>query len=148
MLTKVLTALFERDLKRLKSEISEYGNESDLWLVDKGIKNSAGNLCLHIAGNLQHYIGATLGNTGYVRNRDGEFSRKDVPKDELLQLIDMTSEVITETLAQLTEDQLAVKYPIKVMDQEITTATFLIHLQGHLNYHLGQINYHRRLLAS
>ena len=146
MVISSLLELFKRDLNILNVEINAYSDESNLWITNSEIKNSPGNLCLHICGNLQHFIGAVLGNTGYVRNRDEEFSKKNIPKDELLNSIDNTKEVILNVLESLSEDQLANDYPIDVFKKKMTATHFLIHLLSHLNYHLGQINYHRRLL--
>ncbi len=145
MLT-ALTELFKRDLNRLKDEINSYNDESVLWITEGEIKNSAGNLCLHLVGNLQYYIGTILGNTGYVRNREAEFNDSNIPKEELLKRIEQTGKVVTGVLQSLSEDQLTSDYPIDVFNKKMTTTFFLIHLAGHLNYHLGQINYHRRLL--
>ena len=147
MLTETLAKLFERDLAKLKSEIEHYSNESDLWKTEAGITNSAGNLTLHLIGNLKHFVGATLGNSGYVRNRDLEFSDTGVPRADLLIGIDETIDVVTSTLSNLSDDELAKIYPIEVFGEPLTTEFFLVHLAGHLNWHLGQINYHRRLLA-
>jgi uncharacterized damage-inducible protein DinB len=146
MVISSLLELFKRDLNILSVEINSYSDESNLWITNSDIKNSPGNLCLHICGNLQHFIGAVLSNTGYVRNRDEEFSKKRVPKDELSNSIDNTKEVILNVLESLSEEQLANDYPIDVFKKKMTTTYFLIHLLSHLNYHLGQINYHRRLL--
>ena len=143
---KVLIQLFQRDLEKLKTEITSYKTPSKMWEITGDISNSAGNLCLHICGNLQHFIGAILGNSGYVRNRDAEFSRKNVPIDEMQNEIDQTILIVKKTLNELDENQLEEIYPINVFGKEITTGFFLAHLTTHLNYHLGQINYHRRLL--
>lgn len=89
--------LFQRDLEKLKTEITSCKEEKKLWEVTGGIKNSAGNLCLHICGNLQHFIGATLGNSGYIRKRDEEFTRKNVPVKELIKEIELTSMVVEKT---------------------------------------------------
>jgi len=146
MLTTILKTLYIRDLTKLRQEISLYNNESIIWATDKSIPNSAGNLCLHLVGNLNTYIGAVLGNSGYVRNRDLEFSLKDVPRLELLNKIDQTIIVIESTLSRLPDAQLETEYPILVWEEKTSTAYLLIHLATHLSYHLGQVNYHRRLL--
>jgi uncharacterized damage-inducible protein DinB len=143
---KTLTQLFLRDLEKLKTEISSFKDEKKIWKVSGDIKNSAGNLCLHLCGNLQHFIGAVLGNSGYVRNRDAEFNRKNVPIRELVAEIELSAKVVQKTLQELNEDDLQTTYPIIVFGYEMTTEYFLTHLTTHLNYHLGQINYHRRLL--
>lgn len=141
-----LKQLFNRDLNKLKNEISLYQHEPALWIIEANIANTAGNLCLHLVGNLNTFIGAHLGNSGYVRHRDLEFSLKDVPRAELLQKIDETISVVDETLNGLSEEQLTEEYPIVVFDGKTTNAYMLLHLATHLGYHLGQINYHRRLL--
>ncbi len=146
MLTETLKLLFERDLKKLRDEIEAYKTEKNIWQVEKNIKNSAGNLCLHIIGNLNWFIGAQLGATGYIRHRELEFSSTNIPKNDLLLEIDKTRSVLDNTLDKITASQLELEYPILVFDKKTTTYYFLIHLTTHLAYHLGQINYHRRLI--
>ncbi|GGH09185.1 MULTISPECIES: DUF1572 family protein [Pedobacter] len=146
MLNQTLKKLFNRDLHKLKIEIESYQNEANLWIVDQSITNSAGNLCLHLIGNLNTYIGATLGGSGYIRNRELEFSLKDVPRYELIEKIDQTIEVVNQTLDKLTVEEIAAEYPLLVLEEKTSTEYFLVHLATHLAYHLGQINYHRRLL--
>lgn len=141
-------ALFTRDLNRLTREIDAYTDETVLWQTALGINNSAGNLCLHLLGNLNTYIGSTLGQSGYVRNREFEFSAKNVPKTVLLAGIDTLQQVLKTTLASMTDTQLSDPYPAQVLGYPMTVHYFLTHLNGHLNYHLSQINYHRRLLTS
>ncbi|MBG6111588.1 putative damage-inducible protein DinB [Flavobacterium sp. CG_9.10] len=148
MLIETLKTLFNRDLNQLKKEIELYQNETDIWCVQKGISNSAGNLCLHLIGNLNTYIGAEFGKTNYVRNRALEFSLKDVPKAELLNKIEETKTIVDNALRSLTDEMLQNEYPLLVFETKMTTEFFLIHLTTHLAYHLGQINYHRRLLTS
>ncbi len=145
---KILIQLFQRDLEKLKTEIISYKDENKMWDVAGDIKNSAGNLCLHLLGNLQHYIGAVLGKTGYERNREAEFSSKNVSVEEMLKEIDKTIIIIKKTLSELDEKRLEEIYPINVFGEEMSTGYFLTHLVTHLNYHLGQINYHRRLLIN
>lgn len=145
-LIQTLKILFNRDLDKLKFEIESYENENSLWIIDKNISNSAGNLCLHLVGNLNTYIGAEIGKTGYIRNRPLEFSSKDVPKSELISKIENTILVVNNALDSLTEKDLEQIYPQIVFEKEMTTGFFLVHLATHLDYHLGQINYHRRLL--
>ncbi|MBU2494161.1 MAG: DinB family protein [Bacteroidetes bacterium] len=148
MLRDSLIKIFERDLNRLKTEIQSYKNENKLWIVEESINNSAGNLCLHLLGNLNHFIGAVLGNTGYVRVRENEFATKDIPINALIEKIDELVKIINETVSGLNEKDFDKIYPINVFNNEMTTEFFMIHLTTHLNYHLGQINYHRRLLDS
>jgi uncharacterized damage-inducible protein DinB len=146
MLVETLRILFNRDLKRLRNELELYNNEADIWKIKGQINNSAGNLCLHLIGNLNTYIGKELGKTGYVRNRELEFSLKDVHRQELIKKVDDTIEMINLTLDSFDENLLENEYPVLVFDHKTSTAYLLIHLTTHLNYHLGQINYHRRLI--
>nr|WP_315424652.1 DinB family protein [uncultured Pedobacter sp.] len=146
MLTETLKRLFNRDLTRLKSEIEAYQNEPKLWRIDCTIANSAGNLCLHLIGNLNTYIGAILGGTDYIRNRELEFSLKDIPKKELIKMIEATISVVNEALDRVSNEQMDGEYPILVFEEKTSTEFLLVHLTTHLTYHLGQINYHRRLL--
>ena len=146
MLTETLIPLYTRDLNKLKHEIDSYKNEPTIWHFEKGIANSAGNLCLHLVGNLKTYIGAALGQHPYVRNRELEFLAKDIPRADLLQSIEETITVVESSLRKLTEEDLKKEYPILVFDKTTSTEYFLVHLATHLTYHLGQVNYHRRLL--
>jgi uncharacterized damage-inducible protein DinB len=148
MLTQTLQELFRRDLDKLKQEIEAYKSDDALWRTDKALPNSGGNLALHLCGNLSHFIGATLGNSGYVRNRDLEFSDKGVPRSELVKKIDETIAAVDKTLASITNEQLAANYTLEVFKDKpvMTTEWMLVHLATHLSYHLGQVNYHRRML--
>lgn len=144
MLTRHLSHLYQRELTNVKEEIAAYKSEDALWVTSDGINNSAGNLSLHISGNLQHFFGTILGGTDYERDRDFEFSGK-VSRQELLDDLEAAEKAITDTLAVITEEQLDELFPVKAFG-EVTTEWFILHLYGHLTYHLGQINYHRRLL--
>ena len=148
MKIETLKILFNRDLNKLKQEIELYQNENNLWKIEKGISNSAGNLCLHLIGNLNNFIGSELGKTNYSRNRPLEFSLKHIPKTELIEKIEETILVLNKTLDTVTPEVLKQEYPILVFESKSTTEFFLVHLSTHLDYHLGQINYHRRLLDS
>jgi hypothetical protein len=106
-----LKTLFNSDLNRLKSEIELYQNENTIWQVQKDIQNSAGNLCLHLVGNLKTSIGAQFGNTNYIRNRELEFALKDIPKVELIRLIDDITILVTNALENLSKEELEKEYP-------------------------------------
>lgn len=148
MLKSELTGFYERDLFKLIEEIELYPNEADIWVIKEGISNSAGTLCLHLVGNLNHFIGATLGHTGYVRQRDLEFSLRNIPRDQLIDDIRNVFEIVIFTLGRLPEEALKDEFPLEKHGGKVTTMHMLIHLFGHLNYHLGQVNYHRRLCCS
>lgn len=147
MINQILIELFERDLNALSKEINSYRNESDLWITKGEISNSAGNLCLHLIGNLNHFIGHLLGKTDYIRQRELEFSDRDVPVEKMLSMIEETIIVVRKTIEDLTQEDLAKNFPIKMFNREHSTLHFIMHLSTHLNYHLGQINYHRRIIG-
>ncbi len=146
MLLNDLTTLFHRDLNKLKSELSQYRDERNIWAVPPGITNPAGNLALHLIGNLNTYIGVELGFTNYVRHREQEFSLRDIPRAELIAQIDATILVINQTLPNLPPALLEKEYPLLVLKEKTSIGFFLVHLSTHLGYHLGQVNYHRRLV--
>jgi len=148
MLIQILTELYERDLNKLKSELELYADESDLWKKPGDVPNSAGHLCLHLNGNLQHFFGTVLGGTDYVRDRDAEFTKTRVSRAEMLADIDTTIVVVNNTLAKLTDKDLAATYPVEVFGKPMTTGWFLTHLATHLTWHLGQIDYHRRMISA
>ena len=146
MITELIK-LYMRDLNRLNDEILAYPNEIDLWKIDANIKNSGGNLALHIIGNLNHFIGATLGKTAFVRERDNEFKNKNIPRQTITDAIFELKTTLKKALSSLIHEDLNENYPLEVFGKPMSTTYFLIHLYGHLNYHLGQINYHRRLIG-
>ena len=140
--------IFQRDLLKLKEEISLYNNEADLWKVTDSISNSAGNLTLHLIGNLNHFIGDTLYSTGYVRNRDAEFALKGVPREKILADLDALLPIVSAALTQLSPADYDKEYPLEINGRRVQTGQFILHLCTHLSYHLGQINYHRRLVTA
>ena len=147
MLKEILLEIYERDLNNLKKEINLYSDETKLWVLKDGITNSAGNLTLHLIGNLNHFFGATLDNNGFVRDRDSEFSLKNVLREDLNARIDEALAVVKQTLNHLSDADFAKDYPLTFQEKTVKTDFFLVHLATHLTYHLGQINYHRRLIS-
>jgi uncharacterized damage-inducible protein DinB len=141
----IFMKLFARDLDKLIAEVNMCKRDGNLWRIAGDVKNSAGNLCLHIIGNLQHFIGAVIGETGYIRDREAEFSTTAVSRDILLSALLETKEIVIDSLQKLDRNKLQEIYPIDVFGEKMSYEYFMIHLIGHLNYHLGQINYIRRL---
>jgi len=146
MLTRVLKTIIVRDLTKLKLEIGSYQEEQNLWKVKKGILNPAGNLCLHLVGNLNAYIGTVLGGTGYVRNREEEFSLKNIPQQELVKKIEETILMVEQVFDNFPVEKLKEEFPVKILAEKTSVEFFMVHLTAHLSYHLGQVNYHRRLI--
>ncbi len=144
---ELIGGVLVRDLGAVQRELQAYEHEADLWKLTETIPNSAGTLALHLAGNLRHYIGAVLGNTGYVRDRDAEFSRRNVPRTELKRELDAAIDDVGAVMSRLTDTQMSATFPQAVAGKHCATEDMLIHLATHLTYHLGQIDYHRRLVA-
>lgn len=147
VLRDAVRVMLLRELRALDREIAAYPDDQSLWQTPAGISNSAGTLVLHLAGNLRHFIGATLGDTGYTRNRDAEFSTKGLSRDELRAEVRRTAADLERALERMTATQLEAPYPLLIRDRRVRTADWLVHLSVHLGYHLGQIDYHRRLLT-
>lgn len=147
MSAETIRSILLRDLRALSREVDAYPNDDLLWRIAPGVSNSGGTLVLHLAGNLEHFIGAVLGGTGYVRDRDAEFALRDLTRAELHRRIDSAAEAVDVTLARLSPEQWQAPYPIRVAGRRVGTADFLVHLATHLAYHLGQIDYHRRMLV-
>ena len=142
----VYKKLIVRDLNKLKDELMSYENEEDLWRTNGLITNPGGTLALHLVGNLNHFIGATLGDTGYVRDRNAEFADKNVRRDKLLRAIDDVRDTVASVLSEVDDEKLKTTYPLDTFGEGLTVQEALLNLCVHLSYHLGQVNYHRRLI--
>lgn len=140
-----LAELYERDLLKLRDEIKNFKDDYNIWRKTDGISNSAGTLVVHLTGSLNFCIGTKIGNTGYVRNREFEFSGTEVPRSELIAGLDNVIEVIKSSLQGISQQKLDEIYPLEILGQK-STGYYLIYFHGHLNYHLGQVNYLRRML--
>jgi len=146
MINDELAGFYERDLRKLIEEINLFKNEENLWKTAGTIKNSCGNLALHLIGGLNFLIGTTLAKTGYVRNRDLEFSKKGVDRKELINELEKLILLINQTIHSLTEKEIETDFPIFFDKPHASTRYVLMQLSLHLNYHLGQMNYLRRIL--
>jgi hypothetical protein len=142
-----LAAILDRDLATLRREVEAYPDERDLWREIPGVANVGGTLVLHLTGNLQHYFGTRLGSTGYVRDRPAEFARRSVPRSELLREIDAARAAVKATSTMVGAAQLAADFPETVGGSRVKTGDYLVHLAVHFAYHLGQLDYHRRVVT-
>jgi hypothetical protein len=142
-----IAGILVRELTTLKKEVEAYPSDADLWRLPPGISNSGGTLVLHLAGNLSHFVGGMLGHTGYVRQRDAEFSARGLSRGELVRLVDETIAAVERTFRNIGPAELAMEFPEPVAKVEVNTGDFLVHLVSHLAYHLGQVDYHRRLVT-
>jgi uncharacterized damage-inducible protein DinB len=147
MLPVALQTLLLRELRAVRREIEAYPDDASVWRQIPGLPNTGGTLALHLAGNLQHFLGAILGRDGYKRDRDAEFSRRNVTRKELVATIDQAIASVDRTLRTLTDDALTATYPEPIANRKVSTGMFLVHLASHLAYHLGQLDYHRRAVT-
>ena len=143
-----LAFLFSRDLTRLGQQIEAFPDDEKLWQTLPGVLNPAGNLALHLEGNLREFVGRQLGRLPYKRNRELEFSSRGMSRDELGRRITEVRQSIPAVIQDLSAEQMELEYPEVVLEVATTTRQFLIHLYGHLNWHLGQIDYLRRILIA
>ena len=144
---KTLYPLFERNLDKLEEEINLYPDDHSMWKILPGTSNSGGNLCLHLCGNLRHFIGAQIGYSAYVRDRASEFSQTGLSKSTLSDLIQKTKSEVLSTLKETRVSPSEI-CPFKFVAQQVTYEHLMFHLYGHLHYHLGQLNYHRRAMMT
>jgi hypothetical protein len=142
-----VAAILDRDLRALRRELEAYPDERLIWKQVPGLPNSAGTLALHLAGNLQHYIGAQWAGTGYVRDRDAEFARRDVPRAELVAEIEGARKAVAAGLERIDGQELEREYPMAIVGARVRTAEYLVHLCTHFTYHLGQLDAHRRIVT-
>lgn len=142
-----LAALYRRDLTKVIQQLQTFPNGPALWQLAPGVTNSAGNLVLHLEGNLREFIGRQLGDVAYQRRREQEFAAKGVPTAELITRIESVAELIPRVVAALSDEVMAGPYPSAIVGGYASTQQFLLHLLAHLNYHLGQIDYLRRFLT-
>jgi len=147
MLLEDLKAIYLREVATLERELDLYPDDESVWVELPGLLNAAGTLFLHLAGSLRHFFGAVLGHSRYVRNRDAEFSRRDVPRSELRQELAKAREGVLAGFAYLTEDLLEQVFPAQFADAPFSTRLTLLQFSSHLAYHLGQIDYHRRAVT-
>lgn len=142
-----LAAIISRELKTIERELNAYPSEAQIWELPAGLPNSAGTLALHAAGNLQHFVGAVLGGSSFVRDRDAEFSRRGVPRAELIEGLQRAERDVVETLTSMDPARFAQVYPLPVANRRVNTGEFITHLAVHLAYHAGQLDFHRRIVT-
>ena len=142
-----MASIISRELKTLERELNAYPSEAQIWELPAGLPNSAGTLALHAAGNLLHFVGAVLGGSLYVRDREAEFSRRGVPRAELIEDLQRAERAVRETLTSMDPARFAQEYPLPVANRRVITGEFITHLATHLAYHAGQLDFHRRMVT-
>ena len=147
MTPEYVARILVRDLNAVRRELEAYPDEQSVWALPPGVTNSGGTLSLHLAGNIQHFIGAVLGGSGYKRDRAAEFTRRDVPRSALIVELEAAMVAVGLGMSQVSEARLAQDFPEPIAGHRVVTEEWLLHLVSHLAYHLGQIDYHRRLVT-
>lgn len=147
MLRTAVQAILLRELGAVRRSVEVYPDDASLWVERRGLPNPGGTLVLHMAGNLQHFVGAVLGNSGYRRDRAAEFSRRGVSRADLLDEIDAAAEAVERGMNAISDDAMADAYPESIAGRSVATGDYLAHLAAHLAYHLGQLDYHRRVVT-
>jgi uncharacterized damage-inducible protein DinB len=136
-----------RDLRDVAHEIEAYPDDELLWKSIDGTTNPGGNLALHLAGNMRHYVGAVLGGSSYVRDRSSEFADRGLSRAEVLGRINDALTEVDAALSELDDGDLQKPFPENLGDFQLFTGQFLTHLLAHMGYHLGQLDYHRRIVT-
>lgn len=147
MLIEAVAAVLDRDLRALAREVEAYPGDDAIWQTPEGAPNSAGTLVLHLAGNVQHYFGMHLAGTGYVRDRPAEFAARGAPRSVLLREIEAARSAVRSASERAAGRALDADFPEVVSGMRVATGEYLIHLVSHFAYHLGQVDYHRRLVT-
>lgn len=147
MLANDLITLFVRELETVQREVEMCPDDAALWKTSPGVSNSVGNLSAHLAGNVQHFVGAVLGKNGYARNRDHEFARRQGTRAEIVADLQNAIDAVKTTLPAMSAADFEREYPEAVGGVKIRTSLFLMHLASHAAFHLGQIDYLRRTLT-
>jgi uncharacterized damage-inducible protein DinB len=145
--TDDIARLLVRELEAFIREITLFPDDETPWRVLPGVTNAAGNLALHVAGNLQHFFGAALGQTSYVRNRELEFATRSGTREQLTRELRAAIHVVQSTLGRM--DASALDRPMPGVPGELhaRAGLFLLHLVAHTAFHLGQAGYLRRMLT-
>ena len=147
MITTILIDLYGKELDKLKNEINAYESDELIWKSVEGAQVTGGNLCLYIAGNLQHNIGAMIGDSGYIRNKEAELKAKNVSRERLMEEIENTRQVVVDTLEQVSKSELLKVFPTKDFEEPVTTEYYLVHLLSNVGFNLGQIHMHRKVVS-
>lgn len=140
-----LSALFLREIDAIGREVELYPTDAAVWKEIPGVPNTGGTLVLHLVGNLRFFVGSTIGGADYVRDREAEFADRGVPRATLRSMIATARGEVELGLSRLSTSRLEAPYPVAVGGRQLSTQLFVLHLLSHLAYHLGQIDYHRRV---
>jgi uncharacterized damage-inducible protein DinB len=146
LLTGVQTALIE-ELESLRDgvlQVVQGLSDQQLWHKPLEQSNSVGHLVLHLTGNLNYFVGAQMGGTGYVRDRENEFTESQPPSRDVL-LANLNGAVATfrQVVSKLDAERFTAPHPETRFGSVVKT---LVHLLNHFALHRGQMSYLVRLL--
>jgi hypothetical protein len=132
-----------RNFARRVHALSETLSEEQFWTKPYPYGNSFGNLILHITGNLNYYIGAQIADTGYVREREREFTENALAsKEEILRRLDETVEMVVATLETQTAESWSNEYQaINASDSVKDRFSIFLGCAAHFHHHVGQMIY-------
>jgi hypothetical protein len=142
-----ITRFLLRELAALRRELEAYPEDGLVWSLPPGAPNSAGTLALHLSGHIQHYVGAVLGGTSYLRDRDAEFATRGLPRRDLLANMAEAERAVVAVLPGIANSSLNGVFPERLRGVKVTTREALLQVATHAAYHVGQVDYHRRLVT-
>jgi len=123
-------------------------SQEQLWRNPYSYGNSVGHLVLHLTGNMSYYIGARVAETGYIRNRDREFTEpQKLPKERVMQKFDETIAMVVATLHKQSPTDWMGPYSAERESEAKDRLTIFLRCAGHAYHHVGQIIYLSNELA-
>jgi uncharacterized damage-inducible protein DinB len=150
-LTKVIVAAFAQECRTRAADLHKWVDpltEEQFWRKPFNFGNSVGHLVLHLTGNLSYYIGAQVAKTGYIRDRDLEFTESRRPsKSQVLRKFDDTIAMVIATIETQSEADWTAAYAAEREPEAQDRFTIFLRCASHLYHHVGQINYLSRELT-
>jgi uncharacterized damage-inducible protein DinB len=150
-LTNVVAVAFAQEYRTRAADLHKWVDpltEEQFWRNPFNFGNSVGHLVLHLTGNLSYYIGSQVAKTGYIRNRDLEFTDSHRPsKSQVLRKFDETIALVIATIEKQSETDWTAAYNAEREPEAQDRFTIFLRCASHLYHHVGQINYLSRELT-
>ena len=135
-----LTGRYRAHAERIR-ELADPLTDEQFWRKPFPFGNSFGHLVLHLTGNLNYYIGAQIAATGYVRDRDREFTEGAQPsKEQTLKRFDEVVAMVLQTIRAQSSEDWSLEYSGKGTDAR-TRLEMVVQCAGHMQHHIGQMIY-------
>jgi uncharacterized damage-inducible protein DinB len=151
-LSSIVSSAFAKEYRGRAAELHNWVDPltgTQFWRNPYSYGNSVGHLVLHLTGNLSYYIGARVAATGYIRNRDLEFTDATRPaKAEVLRRFDDTIAMVAATAEKQTESDWLLPYSAEREPEATTRYVAFLRCAVHFYHHVGQIIYLCRELAT